>query len=60
MVSNEEIGAASLILAKAIDERAHWLEEDGVTPQGLVVNLTSLCSVLYRCIDPDELEALCQ
>ncbi len=57
MVSNEDIGAASLVIAKAIDERQVWLKDHAYSPQLMADSLTSLCSVLYYCIDPDELEA---
>lgn len=56
MIQNEEVGAASLVLAKAIDQRAEYLRNNKYDPQVLVNLLTSICAELYACIDPDELE----
>lgn len=58
MVSNEDIGAASLVLAKAIGERQQWLQANWTPPQLLVDRLTMVCECLYASIGPDELEAL--
>jgi hypothetical protein len=53
MVTNEEIGAASLVIAKAIDERAEHLRASDFDPQRLVSEITDVCDLLYACIDPD-------
>ncbi len=58
MIQNEEIGAASLLLAKAIAEREEPLRVEGIAPQKMVDGLTAITADLYLCIDPDELELL--
>ncbi len=58
MIQNEEVGAASLLLAKAIAEREEHLRVEGIDPQKMVDGLTAITVDLYLCIDPDELELL--